>query len=104
MYAYWHSSQVNVAGGLNFSGWINPQADAALQAALLTPSRMQRRQEYAAFQKAFYEDAPSVVLYSPLYTYATRAPAQGVTLPPSDMLTPAARFDTMQWWTLDDRR
>jgi peptide/nickel transport system substrate-binding protein len=96
---YWHSPGPGV-GGLNFSGWSNRQADQALDTALLTLDVGSRATEYATFQDAFAQDVPGVVLYSPLYTYATRAPASGVSLPSTDMLSPAYRFDTIANWYL----
>jgi peptide/nickel transport system substrate-binding protein len=104
LFQYWHSSRSNVVGGLNFSGWSNPQADAALQAALGTHDQAERAKQYIAFQQAFYADVPSVILYGPLYAYATRSPATGVTLPPTDMLTPASRFDTLPGWSIAGSR
>ncbi|HKP52565.1 MAG TPA: ABC transporter substrate-binding protein [Chloroflexia bacterium] len=104
VFQYWHSSQANVQGGLNFSGWSNAQADEALQGALLTQDKEERTKRYLSFQQAFYADVPSVILYSPLYTYATRSPAMGVTLPSTDIVSPAARFDTFQGWSLAGSR
>jgi peptide/nickel transport system substrate-binding protein len=104
LFQYWHSSRSNVADGLNFAGWMNPQADAALQSALLTQDQAERARQYAAFQQAFYADVPSVILYGSLYAYATRSPATGVTLPPTAMLTPAYRFDTLPGWSIAGSR
>ncbi len=100
LYDYWHSSQANIQGGLNFSGWSNKQADAALQTARTATDKNTRKRAYADFQQAFYQDTPAVILDTPLYTYATRAPASGVTLPSTDMLSPAYRFDTIKGWSL----
>lgn len=100
LYNYWHSSRGNVSGGLNFSGWSNPQADEALLAGRLALDTAGRKAQYAAFQKAFAADVPAIVLYSPMYTYATRLPARGVTLPTSEMLDPAYRFSRVSDWSL----
>lgn len=100
VWAYWHSSQANITGGLNFSGWSNPEADKALDAARATTDYATRASNYKTFQQLFLTDAPATILYSPLYVYATRPPATGVTLPAEDMLNPAARFDTLQGWSL----
>ncbi len=102
--AYWHSSQANISGGLNFSGWSNPEADKALDAARATTDRAARASGYKAFQQLFLADAPATILYSPVYVYATLAPATGVTLPSEDMLSPAARFDMIQGWSLRPSR
>ncbi len=99
VYAYWHSSQA-VTGGLNFSGWVNPAADKALQDAHTSPDLATRKTAFSDFQHVFAQDVPAIVLSSPLYTYATRSPASGVTLPGTDMLSAADRFDTIKGWTL----
>lgn len=96
---YWHTQQEK-AGRLNFTGWSNPLSDSALETALLTMGKESRATEYVTFQDAFAEDVPGVILYSPLYSYATRAPADGVALPSTDMLSPAYRFDTISDWYL----
>jgi peptide/nickel transport system substrate-binding protein len=101
IWKYWHSSQANVTGGLNFSGWSNPEADKALDAARATPYLSERTLHYATLQKAFATDVPAVILYTPLYVYATRAPATGVHLPSTDLLNPAQRFDTIDDWSLE---
>lgn len=100
IWSYWHSSQANITGGLNFSGWSNPDADKALDTARTTPTIAVRTSSYITVQKAFAVDVPAVILYTPLYVYATRTPATGVHPPPIDMLSPAQRFDTMEDWTL----
>ncbi|HEY0068955.1 MAG TPA: ABC transporter substrate-binding protein, partial [Chloroflexia bacterium] len=100
IWKYWHSSQANITGGLNFSGWSNPDADKALDAARATPDTAVRTSNYLAVQKAFAADVPAVVLYTPLYVYATRAPATSVSLPSADLLNPAQRFDTIGEWSL----
>jgi peptide/nickel transport system substrate-binding protein len=99
LYDYWHSSQA-VTGGLNFAGWHNAAADKALATARSTASIEARAPLYCDFAQAFISDVPAVVLSTPLYNYATIAPAQGVTLPDADMLTPASRFDTIARWSL----
>ncbi len=103
IYRYWHSSQISIEGGLNFSGWGNPQADAALEAARMSSDKAERKRHYSEFQKAFLQDVPAVVLFSPLYTYAVRAPATGVTLPQVEILEPSQRFGTLAGWSLQAR-
>jgi peptide/nickel transport system substrate-binding protein len=104
VYDYWHSSQASVKGGLNFSGWTNPDADRALEAARQTPDRATRARHYADFQRVFYQDVPAIILYSPLYAYATRRPATGAALPSYELLGPAYRFDTLRYWGLQADR
>ena len=103
LYPYWHSSQRDVAGGLNFSAWANPEADEALLSARRTGDRARRKEHLQRFQQAFAFHVPAVILYTPLYTYATRAPASNVHLPEADMTGPADRFANVWEWNLSDR-
>jgi peptide/nickel transport system substrate-binding protein len=98
LFAYWHSSQNTT--GFNYTGWANPQADRDLQAALETSDQPTRARLYADFQQQFARDNPAVILYSPLYAYATREPAERVSLPNGDLLSLAQRFDTIANWFL----
>jgi peptide/nickel transport system substrate-binding protein len=98
LYAYWHSSQNT--SGVDFSGWTNASADSALEGGLHVTDKVVRTRLYGEFQKAFAQDVPGIVLYYPLYAYATRQPAANVSLPQTDLLAPAQRFDTMADWTL----
>lgn len=98
LYAYWHSSQNT--SGVDFSGWINASADSALEGGLHVADKAVRTRLYGEFQTAFAQDVPGIILYCPLYAYATRQPASNVSLPQADLLTPAQRFDTMADWTL----
>jgi peptide/nickel transport system substrate-binding protein len=100
LYPYWHSSQRDIVGGLNFSAWANPEADEALLAARATQDREERKRHLQRFQQAFAFHVPAVVLYTPLYSYATRQPASNVSLPDADMLGPAYRFSTLWNWSL----
>jgi peptide/nickel transport system substrate-binding protein len=103
LYPYWHSSQRDIDGGLNFSAWANPEADESLLAARATQDRDERRKQLGRFQQAFAYHVPAVILYSPIYTYATHAPAANVTLPQTDLLSPAYRFATLDRWRLNGR-
>ena len=102
-YSYWHSSEAR-PGGLNFSSWRNPVADSALEASRQDSDKAQRAGQYAEFGRAFYQDVPAIVLYNPLYSYATRDPAAGIDLPNVELLSPAYRFDTIGRWYLQQAR
>jgi peptide/nickel transport system substrate-binding protein len=103
LYPFWHSSQRDIIGGMNFSAWANPEADEALLAARATQDREERRKQLQRFQQAFAYHVPAVVLYTPIYTYATRQPATNVRLPETDMLGPAYRFSTLWDWRLSGK-
>jgi len=100
LYDYWHSSQA-LPGSLNFAGWRNEKADAALQAFRQLTDRRERAARLSEFQQAFRDDVPAVILFNPIYSYATRSPATGISLLPTHMLTPAQRFDTVGGWRLE---
>jgi peptide/nickel transport system substrate-binding protein len=69
-------------GVANLAGWRNPRADELLLhgAALADPAA--RKAAYADFQRLWAEEVPSLPLYYPLLTWATRAEYQGVDLAP----------------------
>lgn len=99
LYGYWHSSQAKT-GGLNFAQWTNKTADAALDTIHNSADLNARKTAFCDFQRTFTTDIPAVVLSTPLYTYATRNPAVGISLPDKDLLSPADRFDTISAWSL----
>ncbi len=99
VFAYWHTFSGG-SGASNFAGWSNPEADRALETARLSSDRSIRAQSYTLFQTAFERDMPSLMLYAPLNSYATRPPASGITLPPKDLLSQADRFDSVEGWFL----
>jgi ABC-type transport system substrate-binding protein len=69
-----------------------------LTEARTNPDKEARRKAYSEFQRAFQAEVPAVVLSTPVYAYVTQPPAGGVALPDADLLTPAARFDTLDGW------
>ncbi len=78
-YLEWHSSQIE--SGWNFSGFIDPRVDEALQNARNTLDQEERKRMYADFQRAFAEEVPSLMLLSPRYGFAVRTTVRGVTAP-----------------------
>ena len=77
-YLTWHSSQIE---GWNFSGFIDPRVDEALQNARNTLDQNERKRMYVDFQRAFAEEVPSLMLLSPRYSFAVRTTVRGVTVP-----------------------
>jgi peptide/nickel transport system substrate-binding protein len=77
-YQLWHSTQVDT--GLNFSGFVNQEADQVLESARQSMSIDERTALYARFQDIFAEQTPSLVLYYPFYNYAVDKSIQGVSL------------------------
>jgi peptide/nickel transport system substrate-binding protein len=95
-YSLWHSTQADNPDGLNFAGWINNQADLALEQGRQSSDRQTRIAAYADFQRAFASAMPSLPLYYPNYTYAVNARVQGITLPP--LASPGDRFQRIAAW------
>lgn len=78
-YLNWHSSQME--SGWNFSGFIDPRVDEALQNARNTLDQSERKRMFADFQHTFAEEVPSLMLLSPRYSFAVRNTVRGVTVP-----------------------
>ena len=95
-YSLWHSTQADNPDGLNFAGWLNNQADLALEQGRQSNDHATRIAAYADFQRAFANAMPSLPLYYPTYTYAANARAQGITLPP--LASPRDRFQHIAAW------
>ena len=96
----WHSTQAD--DGFNFSGWRNGRADELLEKGRRTWTGSARAEVYAEFQKLFAEEAPSVFLYYPTYTFALSADIKGVRAGP--ILDPADRFRFLGEWYTRTRR
>jgi len=100
-YAYWHSTQVS-EDGLNFCGYINPDADRLLETARATTDLALRRDLYYRFQRLFDEDVPAVLLYQPIYSYAVDADVRGVQVGPT--IDGSDRLQTSLDWYMTTER
>ncbi|MGC9358831.1 MAG: ABC transporter substrate-binding protein [Anaerolineae bacterium] len=100
-YAYWHSTQVS-ENGLNFGGYINPDADRLLETARATTDLDLRRDLYYRFQRLFVEDVPAILLYQPIYSYAVDADVRGVQVGPT--IDGSDRLQTsLDWYMATER-
>lgn len=96
-YSLWHSTQADNPDGLNFAGWVNNQADLALEKGRQSNDQPTRVAAYQDFQRAFAAEMPSLPLYYPRYTYAASARVQGIgQLPP--LAQPFDRFQNIAAW------
>jgi peptide/nickel transport system substrate-binding protein len=59
---YWSKNFKKGVPFSNGSGWNNPEADAALEAAAVETDEVKRRAQFARFQELVYEDVPSITL------------------------------------------
>lgn len=78
-YSIFHSSQI--ADGLNFISYKNPQADKLLEKGRTTVDQNQRKQIYGEFQRIIAEDQPLVFLYYPKSITGVRDRIGGVKPP-----------------------
>lgn len=99
-YQSWHSSQADT--GYNFANWANPDADKVLEDGRLTTDEAKRKVAYAAFQKVFASEVPSLVLYYPQYHFVVSKRVTGVTADPLD--DPSDRFRTIADWQIAPAR
>lgn len=100
-YIYWHSTQVS-EDGLNFGGYINPEADRLLETARATTDPELRRDLYYRFQRLFAEDVPAILLYQPVYSYAVGANIHGIQMGPT--IDGSDRLRTSLDWYMSTKR
>lgn len=100
-YWLWHSSQIE-EGGLNYTGWRNDEVDEILQQARSITNEAKRKALYGRFQEIFAEEAPSLLLYYPVYTYGVNKRVQNVQIGPLNR--PAERFNSFADWYIVTRR
>ncbi len=93
-YPLWHSTQAE--SGQNFAGFANEEADVVMEEARFTADPEQRIKLYHTFQQIFAEEAPALLIYYPIYTYAVDAQVHGVQLAP--LLHPSDRFRNVYRW------
>ena len=95
-YPAWHSSQTGDQGR-NLAGYFSEKADKDLEEARQTTDLSRRQALYFAFQKTFYDDVPSILLYYPVFTYFVSKEINGIRL--GILFDPASRFANVQEWT-----
>ncbi len=98
-YPLWHSTQAEE--GQNFGGFANDEADVVMEEARFTTDPEQRLKLYHTFQQIFAEEAPALLIYYPIYTYAVDAQVQGVQIAP--LLHPGDRFRNIAQWYVQTR-
>ena len=100
VFAYWDSSQANVnsQGHLNLSEYKSTVADQALEAGRTRLNPAVRAVKYAAFVKAWSQDAPALALYQPSFLYITRNPVFGYERKADN--SPVDRFYNVANWMI----
>jgi len=93
-FTFWHVGQTEL--GQNYGGMNDNYINDLLLEARTTPYGIHRKAYYDEFQIAFTTRAPALVLYHPIFVYATTPRLQGVQL--DFVSNPADRFLTIQDW------
>lgn len=98
LYSYWHSSQ-KMGPGLNIGLYDNKKVNSILESAQKIMSREDRLQKYEDLSDEFKNDIPAIMVYSPLYLYATSNNLVNLNL--SNITTPSDRFLSSYLWSAD---
>jgi peptide/nickel transport system substrate-binding protein len=96
-YPLWHSTQVE-AEGQNYGGWVDRDADEAIEVARMMVDHARRAELYRQFQEVFAEQVPALLLYQPIYTYGVDREVRNVQVAP--MPDPSGRFRTVSQWAV----
>lgn len=97
VYAYWHSSQ-GKDPGLNLSVYKSSTADLALESGRTVRDSKTRSAKYKAFNQAWVNDTPAVMLYTPSYVYGVNRNVYGMHI--KRLITPSDRFDGVEKWSV----
>jgi peptide/nickel transport system substrate-binding protein len=97
LYSYFHSSQIpteeNGGQGANYSRYSNPEVDAALEAARVSPDLEARRAEYQKMAGLISEDLPHIMLYARMNINVFASRVAGYSVNAWENLT----WDTQNW-------
>ncbi len=100
-YPVWHSTQIT-GTGQNYSGFVNRDADEAIEVARQLTDREKRKELYIKFQQVFAQEVPAILLYQPVYTYGVDRRVRNVQIAP--MLDPSGRFRTVWQWAVREKK
>ncbi len=93
LYQVWHSSQA-VAGGLNFTCFIDKELDALLEEGRQVPDENRRREIYWKVQEILAEEQPYCFLYVPYALPVVSARIQGI-----EPALAGITWNLERWWT-----
>jgi len=99
-YSFWHDSQAET--GQNYSGFEDRNISIWLEQARVTANKERRQELYRDFQFRFRDQAPALMLYHPVFTYAISSDVQGASIGP--VFDPSDRFSNIGDWFLLVRR
>lgn len=92
LFDVWHSSRA-VSGGLNFTGFKNPEVDALLLEARCTTDRAKRKALYDRFQEILHAEQPYAFLYVPYSLPMVQARFKGIDPAPAGIM-----YNVEDWW------
>jgi peptide/nickel transport system substrate-binding protein len=98
-YPLWHSTQAE--SGQNYGGFVDRDADEAIEVARLIADPGRRAELYAQFQEVFAQRVPAILLYQPVYTCGVDARVRNVQIAP--MPDPSGRFRTVAQWAVREQ-
>lgn len=110
-YPYWHSSGVQQLTGkrsdlkidaYNLSQYSSFETDALLEVIRKTTNDKERNDSLTKLSEVLKRDAPAIVLYTPLYTFAQRDDILGVEL--GSLSMHSDRFLTLHRWYVKQER
>jgi len=96
-YPVWHSTQAT-DGGQNYSGFVDRDADEAIEVARQLNDAGERARLYGEFQAIFAEQVPAILLYQAVYTYGVDPRVRNVQIAP--MPDPSGRFRNIWQWAV----
>lgn len=97
-YPAWHSSQTT-GEGLNLAGYVSKSSDDILEKARQLTDPQTRRELYLRFQENFAKDAPSLLLYYPVYSYVIDKSVRDVQV--GTLFDLSSRFANIHQWKID---
>lgn len=99
-YSFWHDSQAET--GQNYTGFQDRNISIWLEQARITPDQQRRQELYRDFQFRFRDQAPALLLYHPVYSFAISSEVRGARL--GAIFDPSDRFANITEWYLLVRR
>ncbi len=108
VFALWHSSQAS--SGLNYAGLRDETIDRVLVSARTELDLGARNSDYRTFQERWVQVVPAIILYQPLYTFATSEQLGGSGLDGRDIDSPLLligredRYRNITRWFVESSR
>ncbi len=108
VFELWHSSQAS--NGLNYAGLRDETIDRVLVSARTELDLGARNSDYSTFQERWVQAVPAIILYQPLYTFATSEQLGGSGLDGRDIDSPLLligredRYRNITRWFVESSR